>query len=321
MRRIHRELPHAAITPVVRSALLFAERRRATRRRAAWRNIILFWRQKRKAFESVRARPVALTAGAIRLAQFHLHFVIGENARAPRHTIHGLSPVTLVHPTQVVMQHWRTFIQSKIYRAQAPGDQSPIQGSSLHQVQGDWSPKLKTTAQHPSLARKPIAPAITTWRTVRSQSPDRQRTRSRVSPGRRIVAREQTLQTIPTYSVESPLFRSRSAAMRYLVPPRSQEGTPAQLYFQPQTLIWRRATQPADKAGNTQKWALDAGEERPHGRSFTGKEADYGTFQYSGSAPPPPVVKMDSAMLDRLTDDVIRRVERRARIERARQGL
>jgi hypothetical protein len=29
----------------------------------------------------------------------------------------------------------------------------------------------------------------------------------------------------------------------------------------------------------------------------------------------------DSALLDRLTDDVIRRVEKRARIERARRGL
>jgi len=58
-----------------------------------------------------------------------------------------------------------------------------------------------------------------------------------------------------------------------------------------------------------------------HGRSFPGQEADSGMPHPSGHAPATPALKIDSGLMDRLADDVIRRVEQRARINRERRGL
>ena len=59
---------------------------------------------------------------------------------------------------------------------------------------------------------------------------------------------------------------------------------------------------------------------RAQGRSFPGQEAASGVPHPSGHAPAPPALKIDAGLMDRLTDEVIRRVERCARIERARRG-
>jgi hypothetical protein len=40
-----------------------------------------------------------------------------------------------------------------------------------------------------------------------------------------------------------------------------------------------------------------------------------------GRTPAAPAMKIDAALMDRLADDVIRRVEQRARINRERRGL
>ncbi len=86
--------------------------------------------------------------------------------------------------------------------------------------------------------------------------------------------------------------------------------------------MWRRARQPAAEiAGNERQFDPRELARRAQGRSFPGQEAASGVPHPSGHAPAPPALKIDAGLMDRLTDEVIRRVERRARIERARRGL
>ena len=317
------------------AALDFAARRKARNRHLARRRMTLFWRQKRKRLEGVQARRVA-PAGVVLAPQFHMQFITSAVDRPMRDSILRLLPVVASHQTRVVMENRRTIIQSRIYLAQPRRAQSTVQVSSLRHAQSDSGTKLQTTAQYPNSARQPIAPATTTWGAVRAQfpvrgssrrvnrpqSPNLGRTHPRVRRGQSVDGKDQTFQAVQTYTIEPHLFRSRSVVMRHSVPPRSQESTPAQLYFQPQELVWHRAMQPAAEiAGNRRQWDLDALEEPSHGRSFTGKEAVSGMPHLSGHAPATPAIKIDSALMDRMADDVIRRLERRARIERARQGL
>jgi hypothetical protein len=77
----------------------------------------------------------------------------------------------------------------------------------------------------------------------------------------------------------------------------------------------------AETTGNRRQWELDALEEQSSGRSFPGREAAFGLSHSAGRVPVTPAIKIDSALMDRLAEDVIRRVERRARIERERRGL
>jgi len=125
-----------------------------------------------------------------------------------------------------------------------------------------------------------------------------------------------------TYKREPHLFRSRSAAASNAVPPRSQESTAPQLYFHPQELVWRRAMQPAAEIADNER-QLNPRElaHQAQGRSFPGQEAAPGMPHPSGHTPATPAMKFDSGLMDRLADDVIRRVEQRARINRERRGL
>jgi hypothetical protein len=169
-------------------------------------------------------------------------------------------------------------------------------------------------------ARRPIVLPITTWAADRADYPNLGQTHLGVCPGTGAPA--QTLQT-PRASKREPLaFRPRSKAIRNPVPPSSQASSTPQSYLHAQELVWRRAGPPAARnAGN--EWQLDPHQiaRQPHSRSLPGQEVASGPDHRFGRTPVAPALKLDAALMDRLADDVIRRMERRERIERARRGL
>jgi hypothetical protein len=363
MRRLHGPDPHGVVTLAALLAVLFAARRRAAKRQDAWHPITLYWRQKRRRLESVRAPRLALTAGAVMFAQFHLHFAIRSADGAPRRSTHLLPiaadrqtrivvehPGTVTQPrtvlaqlrsqpavqTRGVMEHRRTITQSRMVLVQPYRAQSIPSVSSPGHAQIDWGTKLHTTARSSVPTRQPIVPAIATRGAVRRVlpllgpsrivnrplSPDLGGVHSHLRPGETMDGKDRNFQAVQAYPIGPPLYRSRAAVMRHPLPAGSQESIPAHLNFPLQTLVWCRPTQAnAENPGNRRQGGLDALEEQSRGRSLTGKEAAFEMPHTSGNSPATPAIKIDSALIDRLTDDVIRRVERRARIERARQGL
>ena len=81
----------------------------------------------------------------------------------------------------------------------------------------------------------------------------------------------------------------------------------------PETLDWRKP------AGTSQRGqtVTDAGEAV---QPVVGRNADIPTMNIRTAVPAAATV-FDPAVVDRLADDVIRRIERRGRIERERRGL
>lgn len=99
--------------------------------------------------------------------------------------------------------------------------------------------------------------------------------------------------------------------------------TPAALPHRSPDIVWRRPAAPVT--------TREAGEPTRRGIATSSRELA-GSIQaparsaadaVAGSTPPLPLqpIPFDAALVDRLTDDVIRRVERRVRIERERRGL
>ena len=86
--------------------------------------------------------------------------------------------------------------------------------------------------------------------------------------------------------------------------------------------MWHRTRQPpAETADNERQVDHRELVHQAHSGSYPQRDTTSGMPQAFGHTPVPAVLKIDSGLVDRLADDVIRRVERRARIERERRGL
>jgi hypothetical protein len=179
---------------------------------------------------------------------------------------------------------------------------------------------VEAMLSHAGRARRPIIAPITTWAADRAAYPNLWPTHLRVRPGTGAPA--QTLQTLRPSKREPLVFRPPSKAVGDPVPPSSQTSSVRQPSFPAQELAWRRAGPPAaGNAGN--EWQGDSRQvaHQPHSRWLPGQGAASGPDHSFGRTPEAPALKLDSALMDRLADDVIRRVERRERIERARRGM
>jgi hypothetical protein len=106
------------------------------------------------------------------------------------------------------------------------------------------------------------------------------------------------------------------------VPDRSQPKRASRIQIdRPEELVWRRVIRPTTEVAEAEhRPEVAASVQRSALRSFESQEPA------KISAPierltAAQIVSLDPSFVDRLTDDVIRRVEKRAQIERQRRGL
>lgn len=86
-------------------------------------------------------------------------------------------------------------------------------------------------------------------------------------------------------------------------------------------LVWRR-TQPQSRKDEIVGRSIVAATSQPNPVSGVVEETVApGASPAISQTAPPPVTKLDPGLIDRLTNDVIRRIEKQARIERQRRGL
>jgi hypothetical protein len=104
----------------------------------------------------------------------------------------------------------------------------------------------------------------------------------------------------------------------------SRAREPQGLKFQfdrAEELVWRRKL-PAKRIDELETEPERSGSfRRPAVHSLATMEEPVGASPQIAKAEAAPVATLDPSVLDRLTDDVIRRVEQRIRIERERRGL
>jgi hypothetical protein len=135
--------------------------------------------------------------------------------------------------------------------------------------------------------------------------------------------REELIQLFKTYrrsyehrpQVFSPRLPARDTYAPVIAPKRKQ----IQFAF-PEELVWRRVQPPSTIGADVR----DSNTPEPNQRESARAIAE--TPAQPASSPPvraaqQQITKIDPGLLDRLTDDVIRRVEQRARIERQRRGI
>lgn len=129
-----------------------------------------------------------------------------------------------------------------------------------------------------------------------------------------------------SHTRESRDYRSLVLSMRAAVPtpttPTSAPKKSTRIYLDsPEELVWRRQQSPVT---NTEVYdhAKTLTPAQSEGVTAGVDEAPTQTVSPSiARSTPQQVTKLDPALVDRLTDDVIRRIEKRARIERQRRGL
>jgi len=91
----------------------------------------------------------------------------------------------------------------------------------------------------------------------------------------------------------------------------------------PEELVWRRALRRQLELSETPQTVQDVANSvpRPSVQKVSFEESTVSVPQVSEKAVAGPITKLDAALVDRLAEDVIRRIEKRARIERQRRGL
>lgn len=105
-------------------------------------------------------------------------------------------------------------------------------------------------------------------------------------------------------------------------PLRRRESKRLMLQFdRPEEFVWRRGQRsPTVMAENGHQERSESFHEPPV-HSISSQEVELAVSRAIERAAAPQMTKIDPGLLDRLTDDVIRRVEQRMRIERQRRGL
>jgi len=299
------------------AAMGFAERRRAGAA-PAWKSVKLSWRRNRPALRAERnaamARSIAHTTWS---PQFHVHY----NTHVRQEVVKGAAEFRQIHLLSERMSGNQTAAQ--VLRSAAR--------QFAPRFAPRWSP-ARTDWRHSKLRSRPAIspPASQAHRTTETRRvPQSYRDTVGETPLAPYRAPEPNRinrhRPAPEVSPLSPRRRPRpqmefaGVDLRVSAPRPAPSRLRREVAGAPSVeLIWRtpKATRIAEQdVANSHDLAT-------HARSATLAPAP--------PAPAPPMIstqarpaapRIDAAMLDRLTDDVIRRVEKKMRIERERRGL
>lgn len=319
----------AARTAAGRFASHFRHARGA---RHAWCPIILRWRrspQHGKGMRAGRRVPVVTTAW---FPQFHLHFSISGSDHARHGGLSRLHEAATIHQSPSVLRE-RQYIMVRAASEPTPRRRN----GSPHVGHGQKTPLRRIGGVASALPRS-------SWPPLPASMPARLAFRippffyERAHGIGRVGRREQAVAPFDAQKWarhisrprsndfrqrEPEVSRSRVLRRRHAITWRSSDTAVRQTHFSATAeLVWRHATRPDPRtAHGTSPLDIAAFPHRP-ARGVAPND-----LMLAEATPGPQRAgtiqagNFDSAFLDRLTDDVIRRVERRMRIERERRGL
>ena len=298
-----------------RAASRFAGSRRRGKIRGArrvWFPIALRWRQKRIRPEKERAHrstaPAAATA--LWLAHVHLHFAAAASERRRRDEARPFAPAATIREVQRLLasRHSTTVRASTLAVQWRLPAASPrvFRAGRVAAPRADFP--VTTTIE-----RMPRLPML--FRIARPAVHHRQHSifEKRVSASERT---ERVERRAFLSSRELLIFRRRAAGKAAGTGSRTNEPSPAWLPRRAE-LLWgpssgaSRHPLPAARGEGPSSPPAPSPRVREEGPRSGGE----------GPHTPLQMKDFDPALLDRLTDDVIRRVERRVRIERERRGV
>ena len=305
------------------AASRFAARSRNGRGpRDPWHALALRWRQRRGGRPSMAIGRAPVAVSNLWLPQFHLHF--GPEPREWRHpkAPRGRTPMARVYEaTRIVLnQYWTTrraaapVVQSRgRQRTGRGGGASPFPVRTIHalvpvRARAAWSPRVASRA--PSTA--PSVRARLFQRTVNIV--------------RHVASDERASSFKSRKRVRQPwlqMLRPRILAQSIAAPNPSLEGASSNMIpRRSPDLAWRTASRlgAMSTAGEGPRTSVQTSSLREPAQAIDAQATPGAAARRPERAPALQISDLAPALVDRLTDDVIRRVERRVRIERERRG-
>jgi len=284
-----------------------------------WRPIVLHWRKRRRQLTNMIVRRVETSTRVLSFPQFHFHFA-NQTYRSLTSISRGATSSTRIFNTQVIRAELRaktkptSLMESIGYQQTSAADP---RNSLLHEQRAVGTLQISGLK---SASANVVAPQrLTLSRYLLSQP----RFRSR----RQFAAKEEHALSFKTQSrfvqPHTPAWitvRARNINSAPEVMHRNKPVPPPH-YSRTEELIWRRVaktTSDIDELVRRQN-VIDSSE--PLFPSAPTQSTQIDPAPRSDAATAGLVTKLDPALMDRLANDVIRRMEKRVRIERERRGL
>ena len=291
----------------------------AARSRGSWVPMVLQWRQRRRQ-QKLMTRCAAATKPILWFPQFHFHYATHVSNQPLRSRSVKSTPAAGGPGTRIMLDHRWTTVRAAELRHQTHPHSRPLISSYVNEVFRPKDAGASTSSkglQHPGDAPA-IAPQVTR-RPVALQFGKA----ARVNPKGKIEERTQYFQTHSrTWHNWLQILRVRQSTLADHLPHHSIPSNSRRVTFNdPEDLVWRRPKRPAPETPQVESGQLSFDSvARPAVRSFQSQDV------VSPSPPTEratvlPITSLDPSFVDRLTEDVIRRVQQRALIERQRRGL
>ena len=302
------------------AARWFVPRRVKFRKReSGWHPVALRWRKRGKKSTNLIIHRTAAATKVLSFPIFHFHFTTYQTQRAST-TISGKSTSAIrVFETQLLRDEIHSSDQAPIvwrhdggdHRVGNPSDRLIHSRTARRDFGPRQLPSSKSTSAHPTHSqllqhRKRLFTAAITWR----RSPTTQQEIALpLKPQSRIVP----------YGL--PLAARSRNQINASLPPVRNNGSLPQTY-RTEELVWRRVSKTTTDVTERvrQQETVDSAE-APSSHSLSTQQTAADVARMMEVVASTPITKLHPALMDRLADDVIRRVEQRVRIERERRGL
>lgn len=292
-------------------------------REISWRPIVLLWRKRGKHLGNGIICRAAASTKVLSFPQFHLHFANVHMHRSSTSISRESVSSTRVFDTRILREQLPAHSEDSISRSGVRLDyRSPRSSGDLNQ--STRTPRdFHTPHASGAKSQKPYATGAGLPRTRQFLF-----TRPAVT-GFHLFSSKQEVKSpfrtqlrVPQYQPLSHGNPSRNqASTRTEQKAETKRPAPPQFY-RTEELVWRCISKTTTEI-NRRVRNLDSIEtvERPPVHSPSNQHTAVDVARAIEQVAATPITKLHPALMDRLADDVIRRVEQRVRIERERRGL
>jgi hypothetical protein len=287
---------------------------------SAWRPMVLRWRRRGKNLPNVIVHRAAAGGTFLSWPQFHFHFANYQTHGSSTNVSRDASSSTRVFDTRILRDELRASLRP-VNSSQEGFSYRPLAATNT-------APQSTAGARHfgnaflstsKSRAASLVAPQVSAPRKYLSSRPavisvrPFRPTDSFEAPGRQV--------RIVHYWSPLPLARSRNQSDGASQHTPERKVLPPQ-YRRTEELVWRRVskstTEITERVRHLESIVSSDG---PPSRAASNEQTAVEVERAIEAVRAMPVTKLDPALMDRLANDVIRRVEQRVRIERERRGL
>ncbi len=287
-------------------------------REIGWRPIVLRWAKRGKHLTRAILRHVTGPAKFVSSPQFHFRFASYQTKQSLTNVSRVRTTSTRVFGTRIVRDEVGATVRPTnlsperlANRSRRATNRAPQSTRELRRPETPFLRASKTTRAHP------VSPPLIHPRKYLFSRPS-------ISAARPLTAKKDVVTPISQSRIIhwTSSFAPRSRNQSSGHSERARESTVLTQYQRTEELVWRRLSKTTtDITERVRHLESIVSSEQPSSRSASSQQSTVAVASAMEAVAAMPVTKLDPALMDRLANDVIRRVEQRVRIERERRGL